>query len=55
MGLQTSAWVSVGKQIGDEVTVRVEAAHPRDDILSLKEVVWGNQTLSCGENAAQVF
>ncbi|CAM8913822.1 unnamed protein product [Rhodiola kirilowii] len=38
VGLQSSAWVSVGKQIGDEVEVRVEESHPRDDILSLKEV-----------------
>lgn len=26
-------------QIGDEVEVKVEEAHPRDDILFLKEVV----------------
>ena len=38
MGLQASAWVSLGKQIGDEVEVKVEEAHPRDDVLSLKEV-----------------
>lgn len=38
VGLQASAWVSVGKQIGDEVEVKVEEAHPRDDVLSLKEV-----------------
>lgn len=39
MGLQASAWVSVGAQIGDEVQVRVEEAHPRDDVLSLKEII----------------
>ncbi|KAJ6742164.1 EXORIBONUCLEASE II MITOCHONDRIAL [Salix viminalis] len=39
VGLQASAWVSLGTQIGDEVQVRVEEAHPRDDIISLKEVV----------------
>lgn len=38
VGLQASAWVSLGKQIGDEVEVKVEEAHPRDDVLSLKEV-----------------
>lgn len=38
VGFQASAWVSVGKQVGDEVEVRVEEAHPRDDVLSLKEV-----------------
>ncbi|KAF9679925.1 hypothetical protein SADUNF_Sadunf06G0066400 [Salix dunnii] len=39
VGLQASAWVSLGTQIGDEVQVRVEEAHPRDDIISLREVV----------------
>ncbi|CAK7333893.1 unnamed protein product [Dovyalis caffra] len=39
VGLQGSAWVSVGTQIGDEVQVRVEEAHPRDDIISLKEIL----------------
>ncbi|KAB2622127.1 ribonuclease II [Pyrus ussuriensis x Pyrus communis] len=39
VGLQSSVWVSVGAQIGDEVLVRVEEAHPRDDVLLLKEVV----------------
>ncbi|KAK3016409.1 hypothetical protein RJ639_007056, partial [Escallonia herrerae] len=34
VGFQASAWVSVGSQIGDEVEVQVEEAHPRDDILS---------------------
>ncbi|KAI4354501.1 hypothetical protein L6164_003355 [Bauhinia variegata] len=41
VGLQTSAWVSVGNQIGDEILVKVEEAHPRDHILSLKEVIKG--------------
>lgn len=39
VGLQATAWVSVGAQIGDEVEVKVEEAHPRDDIIYLKEVV----------------
>ncbi|XP_004305201.1 PREDICTED: ribonuclease II, chloroplastic/mitochondrial [Fragaria vesca subsp. vesca] len=39
VGLQASVWVSVGSQIGDEVLVRVDEAHPRDDVLFLKEVV----------------
>lgn len=39
VGFQASAWVSVGVQIGDEVLVKVEEAHPRDDILFLKEAV----------------
>ncbi|KAK7286795.1 hypothetical protein RJT34_22041 [Clitoria ternatea] len=39
VGFQASAWVSIGMQIGDEVLVKVEEAHPRDDILFLKEVV----------------
>lgn len=38
VGLQASAWVLVGSQIGDEIEVQVEEAHPRDDILSLKQV-----------------
>ncbi|XP_019053296.1 PREDICTED: ribonuclease II, chloroplastic/mitochondrial isoform X2 [Nelumbo nucifera] len=38
VGIQASAWVSVGSQIGDEIEVWVEEAHPRDDVLSLKEV-----------------
>ncbi|KAL2533764.1 Ribonuclease II [Abeliophyllum distichum] len=38
IGLQASVWVSVGVQVGDEVKVRVEEAHPRDDIITLKEV-----------------
>ncbi|OVA16519.1 Ribonuclease II/R [Macleaya cordata] len=37
VGIQASAFVSVGKQIGDEIEVRVEEAHPRDDVLSLEE------------------
>lgn len=32
-------WVSVGADVGDEVLVRVEEAHPRDDVLFLKEIV----------------
>ncbi|KAJ9548088.1 hypothetical protein OSB04_020631 [Centaurea solstitialis] len=39
VGFQASAWVSIGSHVGDEVVVRVEEAHPRDDILALKEVV----------------
>ena len=41
VGLQASARVSVGAQVGDEVEVEVEVeeAHPRDDLLSLKEVI----------------
>lgn len=39
VGIQASACVSVGVQIGDEVEVQVDEAHPRDDVLSLKEVV----------------
>ncbi|XP_024968629.1 ribonuclease II, chloroplastic/mitochondrial [Cynara cardunculus var. scolymus] len=39
VGFQASAWVSIGSHVGDEVEVRVEEAHPRDDILTLKEVV----------------
>ncbi|CAL2268072.1 unnamed protein product [Prunus armeniaca] len=39
VGLQSSVWVSVGADVGDEVLVRVEEAHPRDDVLFLKEIV----------------
>ncbi|XP_062167390.1 ribonuclease II, chloroplastic/mitochondrial [Alnus glutinosa] len=39
VGVQASLSVSVGSQIGDEVEVRVEEAHPRDDFLELKEVI----------------
>ncbi|KAK8685417.1 hypothetical protein V6N13_041419 [Hibiscus sabdariffa] len=39
VGLQASAWVSAGSQVGDEVEVQVEEAHPHDDVISLKEVV----------------
>ncbi|XP_059462457.1 ribonuclease II, chloroplastic/mitochondrial [Corylus avellana] len=39
VGFQASLSVSVGSQIGDEVVVRVEEAHPRDDFLELKEVI----------------
>ncbi|XP_074264228.1 ribonuclease II, chloroplastic/mitochondrial isoform X2 [Silene latifolia] len=38
VGLQASAWVLVGSQVGDEIQVLVEHAHPRDDALSLKHV-----------------
>lgn len=38
VGFQASAWVSTA-QIGDEVEVRIEEAHPRDDVIYLKEVV----------------
>ncbi|KAK4342917.1 hypothetical protein RND71_038733 [Anisodus tanguticus] len=38
IGVHASSWVSTGVQIGDEVDVQVEEAHPRDDVLSLKEV-----------------
>ncbi|KAL4284969.1 hypothetical protein GQ457_16G022610 [Hibiscus cannabinus] len=38
VGLQASAQVSTGCQVGDEVEVKVEEAHPRDDFISLKEV-----------------
>ncbi|KAF5195406.1 Ribonuclease ii protein [Thalictrum thalictroides] len=39
VGMQASAWVSVGTHVGDEVEVKVEEAHPRDDVLFLKEVI----------------
>ncbi|CAI9098240.1 OLC1v1034851C1 [Oldenlandia corymbosa var. corymbosa] len=39
VGLQASALVSVGVEVGDEVKVRVEESHPRDDIISLKQVL----------------
>ncbi|KAK7390540.1 hypothetical protein VNO78_25848 [Psophocarpus tetragonolobus] len=39
VGFQASAWVPVGTQVGDEVKVKVEEAHPRDDILFLKEAI----------------
>eukprot|EP00268_Persea_americana_P058611 TRINITY_DN7106_c1_g1_i13.p1 TRINITY_DN7106_c1_g1~~TRINITY_DN7106_c1_g1_i13.p1 ORF type:complete len:287 (+),score=66.19 TRINITY_DN7106_c1_g1_i13:131-991(+) len=39
VGIQASASVSVGTQIGDEIEVRVEEAHPREDVLYLKEVL----------------
>lgn len=38
VGIQASAAVSAGKQIGDEIEVFIEEAHPRDDILSVREV-----------------
>lgn len=39
VGVQSSAWVSVGVQVGDEVKVQVEEAHPRDDVLTFKEAL----------------
>ncbi|XP_054780859.1 ribonuclease II, chloroplastic/mitochondrial isoform X2 [Prosopis cineraria] len=39
VGLQATSWVSVGTQVGDEIVVRVEEAHPRDGVLSLKEII----------------
>ncbi|KAF8402926.1 hypothetical protein HHK36_011019 [Tetracentron sinense] len=39
VGIQSSAWVSLGTQVGHEIEVQVVEAHPRDDVLSLKEVV----------------
>ncbi|CAH9074436.1 unnamed protein product [Cuscuta europaea] len=39
VGIEANVWVSIGKQIGDELEVQVEEAHPRDDILSLKETL----------------
>ncbi|XP_042476524.1 ribonuclease II, chloroplastic/mitochondrial isoform X2 [Macadamia integrifolia] len=39
VGIQASVWVSMGIQIGDEIEVKVDEAHPRDDVLSLKEVI----------------
>ncbi|XP_062225700.1 ribonuclease II, chloroplastic/mitochondrial-like [Phragmites australis] len=38
VGIQVTTVVSRGK-VGDEVTVAVETAHPRDDILSVSEVI----------------
>ncbi|KAK9668695.1 hypothetical protein RND81_13G079000 [Saponaria officinalis] len=38
VGLQATAWVLVGSQVGDEIQVVIEHAHPRDDDLSLKQV-----------------
>lgn len=39
LGYQASARVSTGFRVGDELEVRVVEADPRNDILSLKEVV----------------
>ena len=36
--MQVTATVSRGK-VGDEVSIAVETAHPRDDILSIREVI----------------
>ncbi|CAN1769954.1 Ribonuclease II, chloroplastic/mitochondrial [Linum perenne] len=38
IGFQASAWVSTGS-VGDEVRVKVEEARPREDLISIKEVV----------------
>ncbi|CAA0830512.1 Ribonuclease II- chloroplastic/mitochondrial [Striga hermonthica] len=39
VGLQASVWVSGGVKVGDEVKVRVEKAHPRNDTISFVEAV----------------
>ncbi|KAF4377537.1 hypothetical protein F8388_025028 [Cannabis sativa] len=39
VGFQASVWVSTA-QVGDEVWVLVEEAHPRDDIIYLKEILF---------------
>jgi hypothetical protein len=36
--MQVTTIVSRGK-VGDEVSVAVDTAHPRDDILSIREVI----------------
>ncbi|AQL00709.1 Exosome complex exonuclease RRP44 homolog A [Zea mays] len=38
VGMQVTTTISRGK-VGDQVSVTVETAHPRDDILSVREVV----------------
>lgn len=38
MGVQASALLSLGIQVGDEIYVLVTEAHPRDDVLLLREV-----------------
>lgn len=38
VGIQASAWILLGSQIGDEIEVWVEEAYPRTDVLSLKHV-----------------
>ncbi|XP_020402851.1 ribonuclease II, chloroplastic/mitochondrial [Zea mays] len=38
VGMQVTTTISRGK-VGDQVSVTVEIAHPRDDILSVGEVV----------------
>ncbi|KAK1320987.1 hypothetical protein QJS10_CPA03g01645 [Acorus calamus] len=38
VGIEASASVSIGVQIGDEIKVQVHKSHPRDDVLSVKEV-----------------
>lgn len=39
VGIQVTADVSTGKQVGDELRVIIVEAHPRDDILLVKEVI----------------
>ncbi|XP_074583515.1 ribonuclease II, chloroplastic/mitochondrial [Curcuma longa] len=39
VGIQATVDVSIGKQVGDELRVIIVEAHPRDDILSVKEVI----------------
>ncbi|XP_020252520.1 ribonuclease II, chloroplastic/mitochondrial isoform X1 [Asparagus officinalis] len=46
VGIQASASVSVGNLIGDEIEVVIEEAHPRDDVLSLKEVLVDQEAIT---------
>ncbi|CAL9207423.1 unnamed protein product [Musa hybrid cultivar] len=38
VGVQAIAIVSDGKKVGDEIKVTIDEAHPRDDVLSVREV-----------------
>ncbi|URD84000.1 RNB [Musa troglodytarum] len=38
VGVQAIAIVSAGKKVGDELKVTIDEAHPRDDVLSVREV-----------------
>ncbi|RVW33795.1 Ribonuclease II, chloroplastic/mitochondrial [Vitis vinifera] len=38
VGLQASAWVSLGNRLEMKLKLRWKKPHPRDDVLSLKEV-----------------
>ncbi|WOL16565.1 ribonuclease II, chloroplastic/mitochondrial [Canna indica] len=38
VGIQATAVVSMGKEIGDEIRVIVDESHPRDDVLFVREV-----------------